>query len=616
MDFIELGSRSYKEIGKAGKLNKIYDDFNIAKGVIITDDYFKRFLSFNKLNIGCKSLEEEIKKGKLPYESKLMDLLKKNNLKRLIVRSSASVEDGDKQSYAGQFSSYLDISLEQLEMYIKKCWISMIKDYVLEYKQGLMMMDVLIQEYIETEVSGVAFAVNPSTGKKETFIEAYSGSCEDIVAGKVIPHHYDTSIVEGDNILLEKQIEEIKEILRRLKTIFNKDLEIEFGYRKGEFYLFQVRPITKVSFSLKKHLKEVNWGDFKNNDWNLFDRTLWILGAQKYKNKIINNDIPEDVCLYYPYNEKQIRGFDTDHKLLDNITLERCKREDIVKYIDEYDKVIKLIRELSEVIRNNIDDDDFVTIRKNIKKILKYNGIINSYEYLIGALGQTMYDELDEEVLMRFNKWRNSDDAYFPIYNDIFDYVIKHFDMVINRGKLRRYIHANELVGLCDGKLRPEIILKRVDIRGKRGFILLNLNRKNYTNKVIVDNSTIEVLKNKFENNREKRIADGIISGKSTIMNGKIIEGECVVLKANEDMSKVDVDKKILICDITTAKDVKYLKTVKAIIADSGGILCHSAIFSREFNIPCLMGCVSATNYFKTGDKVLYDVDNEYVKRI
>lgn len=164
--------------------------------------------------------------------------------------------------------------------------------------------------------------------------------------------------------------------------------------------------------------------------------------------------------------------------------------------------------------------------------------------------------------------------------------------------------------------MRPEIILKRVDIRGKRGFILLNLNRKNYTNKVIVDNSTIEVLKNKFENNREKRIADGIISGKSTIMNGKIIEGECVVLKANEDMSKVDVDKKILICDITTAKDVKYLKTVKAIIADSGGILCHSAIFSREFNIPCLMGCVSATNYFKTGDKVLYDVDNEYVKRI
>lgn len=179
------------------------------------------------------------------------------------------------------------------------------------------------------------------------------------------------------------------------------------------------------------------------------------------------------MCLYYPYNEKQIRGFDTDHELLDNITLERCKREDIVKYIDEYDKVIKIIRELSEVIRNNIDDDDFVTIRKNIKKILKYNGIINSYEYLIGALGQIMYDELDEEVLMRFNKWRNSDDAYFPIYNDIFDYVIKHFDMDINRGKLRRYIHANELVGLCDGKLRPEIILKRVDIREKEVLFYL-----------------------------------------------------------------------------------------------------------------------------------------------
>lgn len=326
--------------------------------------------------------------------------------------------------------------------------------------------------------------------------------------------------------------------------------------------------------------------------------------------------LQEDVCLYYPHNERQIRGFDTEHELLDSITLERCKNEDIIKYMDEYDEVINIIRELSEVIKNNINNDDFIVFRKNLKKVIKYNGVINSYEYLIGALGQIMYDNLDEDVLEKFNKWRNSEDAYFPIYNDIFDYVIEHFDMNIDRGKLRCYIHFKELLKLCDEKISPEIIIKRVNVRENDGFILLNMNHKNYINRAIVDKSVIEVLRNRFENISEKRMVDGVVRGKSTIMNGKVIKGECVVLKNNEDLASIGLDKKIVVCEITTAKDVKYLKYVKALVVNSGGILCHSAIFSREFNIPCLMGCECATNYFKTGDRLFYDVDNEYVKRI
>lgn len=49
---------------------------------------------------------------------------------------------------------------------------------------------------------------------------------------------------------------------------------------------------------------------------------------------------------------------------------------------------------------------------------------------------------------------------------------------------------------------------------------------------------------------------------------------------------------------------------------NSGGILCHSAIFSREFNIPCLIECEVATNYFNTGDMVKFDVDNEIIQKV
>ena len=89
-----------------------------------------------------------------------------------------------------------------------------------------------------------------------------------------------------------------------------------------------------------------------------------------------------------------------------------------------------------------------------------------------------------------------------------------------------------------------------------------------------------------------------------------------MVVKGNASISTVeDLRNKILVCDVTTAKDIKFIKNIKALIVNNGSILCHSAIFSREFNIPCLMGCEVATDYFETGDLVLYDVDNEIVRK-
>ena len=122
----------------------------------------------------------------------------------------------------------------------------------------------------------------------------------------------------------------------------------------------------------------------------------------------------------------------------------------------------------------------------------------------------------------------------------------------------------------------------------------------------------------KIENNLlEENQFDGI-KGHSTFKNGKIIIGECIVVKNNtiDTYSAIDLENKILICEVTTAQDIKYLKKVKALIVNNGGILCHSAIFSREFCIPCLMGCEVATHYFHTGDVVLFDVDHEFIRKV
>ena len=42
-------------------------------------------------------------------------------------------------------------------------------------------------------------------------------------------------------------------------------------------------------------------------------------------------------------------------------------------------------------------------------------------------------------------------------------------------------------------------------------------------------------------------------------------------------------------------------RKVKAIITDKGGALCHAAIIAREFRIPCIVGCKTATKEITDG---------------
>ena len=65
----------------------------------------------------------------------------------------------------------------------------------------------------------------------------------------------------------------------------------------------------------------------------------------------------------------------------------------------------------------------------------------------------------------------------------------------------------------------------------------------------------------------------------------------------------------ILITSMTTPDFVTSMKRAAAIVTNEGGILCHAAVVSREFGIPCIVGTKLATKIFKTGD--LIEVDGE-----
>jgi len=180
------------------------------------------------------------------------------------------------------------------------------------------------------------------------------------------------------------------------------------------------------------------------------------------------------------------------------------------------------------------------------------------------------------------------------------------------------YVHVKEVVNLIDNKLSKETLLKRICEREEKGFVLFNFHNSKYQNKIETDKKIIECVKSRFcclqSNVIDNQELDGI-KGQAAFKSDEIIRGECIVIKGDLEDIKEDLSGKVVVLEVTTAKDINILRSIKALIVESGGILCHSAIFSREFGIPCLFGCVNATNYFKSGDIVEVDLNKEFIKK-
>ncbi|MBI2437117.1 MAG: hypothetical protein HYV41_05290 [Candidatus Magasanikbacteria bacterium] len=93
------------------------------------------------------------------------------------------------------------------------------------------------------------------------------------------------------------------------------------------------------------------------------------------------------------------------------------------------------------------------------------------------------------------------------------------------------------------------------------------------------------------------------------------VKGYAVVVQNRQDYEKINRDD-ILVTPSTIPEMVPYLKNVKAIITEEGGILSHGALISRELQIPCIIGTKVATKVFKDGDLVEVDAEKGIVKKI
>jgi len=94
-----------------------------------------------------------------------------------------------------------------------------------------------------------------------------------------------------------------------------------------------------------------------------------------------------------------------------------------------------------------------------------------------------------------------------------------------------------------------------------------------------------------------------------------IVSGKVTIIRSEKDYYKIRKET-ILIAENTHPDIVIAIKKIKAIVTEIDNKLCHAAIIAREFDIPLLMGVENATKDFKTGDKVIVNLDNKAIHKI
>jgi pyruvate,water dikinase len=208
---------------------------------------------------------------------------------RVAVRSSATAEDLASASFAGQQETYLYVSgAENLLAAVKSCWASLWAPRAISYRRRFWAsretgaMAVVVQAMIPCDVAGVAFSADPLTGQDRVIIEANWGLGETVVRGEVEADRYavertiagvsfdfsvspghkarqriqnseggggtilvDVPVERRDELTLSPgQVRRLAETVLALEKHFGSPQDVEWGFWRGELYIFQSRPLT------------------------------------------------------------------------------------------------------------------------------------------------------------------------------------------------------------------------------------------------------------------------------------------------------------------------------------------------------------------------------------
>ncbi|HRV92537.1 MAG TPA: PEP/pyruvate-binding domain-containing protein [Anaerolineae bacterium] len=282
--------------GKAFRLAQVRKyGLSVPPGLVLTTEFFKAQITAAKLtplwagspdiavtaealNWLADALKLKPLAGELSAElENRLQLAFSPDINSFAVRSSVIDEDHRDHSFAGMHLTELGVPRSALPIAITRCWASALSGPTVKYRQvhGLSIQGIrvalIIQPLLSSEISGVAFTVNPLTGARdEIIIEATWGLGNSLVAGQIQPYYYKIAAQPPDYPIIEQhigtvtpvstkepsettqpltipQIADLARQLEQIQALMGEPQDIEWAYQDHQSFILQTRPAAVVT---------------------------------------------------------------------------------------------------------------------------------------------------------------------------------------------------------------------------------------------------------------------------------------------------------------------------------------------------------------------------------
>lgn len=381
---------------------------------------------------------------------------------------------------------------------------------------------------------------------------------------------------------------------------------------------------------LLEYIKSKKWGNFYNREMDLLIHSMQVKGLREMQRKAPRKISTEDIVVNYG-NDKQLKMFSLTTSFTPEIIQFYLDNPYIIsEYIEKSYVSLKRSKETitkieSVMLIGDIDKLIFLT-----KELLAEFLEVSYWKTYITVLSMRICKkeqlcEKVKEVLQEIQSWKNDENFYgfeSEILIEIAHLLSVRRNLGVHGWEISKYLHVDEFMDFLDEKIAHKEVRNIIEGRRRIGYVALNLEHCDYEN-VLLCNSTPEakgIIKHVdgiFEKENKINIKENIIYGTSVVKGEKIISGECAVIRSYQELNdKINLDGKILVTIMSTPKYLLYIKKVKAIITDTGGMMCHAAITAREYNIPCIVGTNVGTTFLKTGDRVEMDLGRGMVRKV
>jgi phosphohistidine swiveling domain-containing protein len=287
----------------------------------------------------------------------------------------------------------------------------------------------------------------------------------------------------------------------------------------------------------------------------------------------------------------------------------------------DIDLVIKKLTENIKLQKFNQSKALFLTL-------LKKYGLYGNFFFIIFSQGMVMTKNRDDfykdisVILKKHDVWRNSvafkEEKLGKAVYLFLKILVKQMNLGVSPHEIMKYLTAEEVLAILAAKLSDKEIGRIIASRKKYGYIYTYLREKKFQG--VIDNSKIINQINEYFFNilEMENTKSGSLKGMSAFNVPKKIRAKVAVIEDKHKLvrNKTSLAGKILVAIQTTPHFIPYIKKVKGIVTDEGGITCHAAIISREFKIPCIVGTKNATRILKNGDLVELDTQEGIIMKI